>query len=290
VLADLRWAQTINEQVGRVTSPGIVSAGTVSTEEICMGYEQGRYPPVSESSSSNRPAATDVARDQAREVGQSAKQASGQVAQTATDQARLVMSEARQQTRDLLGEARSQAREQAHTQQQKAVGGLRQLGDELSKMCKMTQASGQSGIASELAQQASDRAHGIATWLEQHEPAGLVDEVRNFARRQPGTFLIGAALAGVVVGRLTRGVMAPESDNTGTGGPAALPAPTSESAMPLAGSAAVDGEGITSEFASREEVAAVRPASISRPTGSERSQEYAGGGSDPISPSEGRTP
>jgi hypothetical protein len=256
-----------------------------------MGYEQERYPPASgSSSSSDRPAATEVAHDQARKVGQSAKQAGGQAAQTATDQARVVMSEARQQTRNLLGEARSQAREQAHIQQQKAIGGLRQLGDELSKMCKMTEASGQSGIASELARQASDRAHGIATWLEQHEPVGLVDEVRDFARRQPGTFLIGAALAGVVVGRLTRGVRAAGSNDTGSDEPATLSVSTSESAAPLAGQVTADGEGIASEFTSGDQATGVRPASISRPTGGERSQAYAGSGSDPVSPAEGRMP
>lgn len=244
-----------------------------------MGYETGRYPPASGSGSpSNRPAATEVARDQAKEVGQSAKQSSGQVAQTATDQARLVVSEAHRQTRDLLGEVRSQAREQAHIQQQKAVGGLRQFGDELSKMCKMTQASGQSGIASELARQASDRAHVIATWLDRHEPGGLVDEVSDFARRRPGTFLISAALAGVVVGRLTRGITAAGNDDTGSGEPATSPVPTSESATPLAVPVAGD------------QAAGVRPSSIGRPTGDERSEQHVRGGPKSAPPSERRMP
>ena len=36
------------------------------------------------------------------------------------------------------------------------------------------------------------------------EPGDLVEEVRSFARRRPGVFLLGAAVAGTVVGRLTR--------------------------------------------------------------------------------------
>ena len=42
--------------------------------------------------------------------------------------------------------------------------------------------------------------------LQNREPAELLDEVRSFARRKPGLFLLGAAAAGVVAGRLTRGV------------------------------------------------------------------------------------
>jgi hypothetical protein len=67
---------------------------------------------------------------------------------------------------------------------------------------------GQSGLGAELARQAADRMHGAASWLERREPADLLDEVRNFARRRPGAFLIGAAVAGLAAGRLTRGLTA----------------------------------------------------------------------------------
>ena len=38
-------------------------------------------------------------------------------------------------------------------------------------------------------------------------------EVRNFARRRPGAFLIGAAVAGLAAGRLTRGLKDRTSDH-----------------------------------------------------------------------------
>jgi hypothetical protein len=60
---------------------------------------------------------------------------------------------------------------------------------------------------SEVARQAADRADRAADWLGEREPGDVVDEIRSFARRRPGAFLIGAALAGVVVGRLTRGAV-----------------------------------------------------------------------------------
>jgi hypothetical protein len=40
----------------------------------------------------------------------------------------------------------------------------------------------------------------------------LLDEVRGFARRKPGTFLLVAAAAGVVAGRLTRALAAGGTD------------------------------------------------------------------------------
>ena len=49
--------------------------------------------------------------------------------------------------------------------------------------------------------------------LQNREPAELLDEVRSFARRKPGMFLLGAAAAGILAGRLTSGVKAAHSDS-----------------------------------------------------------------------------
>lgn len=157
---------------------------------------------------------TGVARDQAANVGRSASEAGSQVAQTATEQAQVVMAEATQQARDLLGEAGGQAREQAAAQQQKAARQLRTVADELAEMADK---SGQSGLAAEVARQTAGRMHGAASWLEQREPADLVQAVRDFARRRPGTFLVGAAVAGLAVGRLTRGLTAAAQSDPETG-------------------------------------------------------------------------
>jgi hypothetical protein len=170
-----------------------------------MTQNTGGLPPGSPGSQSTRPSRTGVARDEAASVGQSVRDAGGQVAETATEQAKQVAAEAGRQARDLLGEAREQAREQALAQQHKAAEQLRTLAGELNEMAAK---SGQSGMAAELAQQASERIGGAASWLEKREPGDLLDEVRDFARRRPGAFLLGAVVAGVVAGRLTRGVAA----------------------------------------------------------------------------------
>ena len=98
---------------------------------------------------------------------------------------------------------RGQVREQASTQQHQAALHLRAVADELSEMAAK---GGQSGLATQVAQEAAERVRGVASWLDQREPGDLLDGVRDFARRHPGTFLVGAAVAGVVAGRLTRGL------------------------------------------------------------------------------------
>ena len=148
-------------------------------------------------------------RDQARQVGSDAASAGGAVAQTAKEQGQEVVGEAKRQARDLYGEARNQVAGQAGQQQQRAASGLRSLADE---MRSMAQQGGGSGPVTELAHQAAERVHGVAGWLEQREPGDLLNEVKGYARRNPGTFLVGAALLGVVAGRLTRNIAAVGND------------------------------------------------------------------------------
>jgi len=154
---------------------------------------------------------TDVAKDQAAGVRDTATQAGRQVAGTAKEQAGEVVSEAREQVRTLLDRTRSEMGSTAASQQERAAESLRSLSGELRSM-----ASGQPqpGMATDLAHQAADKAGQLASWLQDREPGDLLDEVRSFARRRPGAFLALAAGAGVVAGRLTRGMAAgaPSSD------------------------------------------------------------------------------
>jgi hypothetical protein len=168
-----------------------------------------------------------VAKEQAGEVGRTAADAGTSVAQTTKEQAQNVVGEAKQQARDLIGEARTQVRDQAGTQKGRAVEGIRALGGELDQMA---QQGGGSGLATEIARQAAQRAQGLADHLDRHEPADLLDQVRSFARRRPVLFLASAAVAGVVAGRLTKGLQA-ESQDTG---PQALTGGQTAPALPVA--------------------------------------------------------
>ncbi|MGZ4596027.1 MAG: hypothetical protein ACXV3V_03800 [Actinomycetes bacterium] len=183
----------------------------------------------------NESSTTDTVKDQAAQVGQTAKDSSQQVAGTAASEAKNLAGEARRQASDLTREVGNQLNEQASTQKDRATGGLRSLGAELQSMA---QQGDQRGMASDLAEQAAAKAHELAGWLEQREPGTLLDEVRQLARRKPGAFLLGAAAAGVLAGRLTRGAVqangsAAQADN-GSGSPGVVPAHSTE--RPQAGS------------------------------------------------------
>jgi hypothetical protein len=154
---------------------------------------------------------TDAAKEQAAQVGQSAKESGTQVASTAADEAKNVTAEARKQAKDLTQEVGNQAQQQAAIGKDKAAGSLHSLGEELRSMARN---SDQSGPVTDLAHEAADKVTDLATWIEQRDPGTLLEEVRSFARRKPGTFLVGAAAAGIVAGRLTRGAVRASKDDT----------------------------------------------------------------------------
>jgi hypothetical protein len=164
-----------------------------------------------------------VAKDEARNVGQTAAQAGSQVASTAADQAKEVAHETQRQAQDLLRQGQSQLKDQAVAQQQKAASGLSSLAVELRSLADGT-SQGAPGPARDLLQQASGYLETFADKLQNREPAQLLDEVRSIARRRPGMFLLGAAAAGIVAGRLTSGVRAAHADSTPSGTTGGYPA------------------------------------------------------------------
>jgi hypothetical protein len=192
---------------------------------------------------------TQTAKDEAANVGQTAKEATGQVATTATEQAKNVAGETKRQAKDLIGQAGSQVTEQAGAQKEKAVGGLRSLADELRSMAEGNGAPG--GMVGDLARQASDKAQEFAGWLDQHDPGSLVEEIRQFARRRPGSFLIGATLAGVAAGRLTRGAVAAggSADAAAGVGTGYAPTPIGDEASTAVYSSATPQDSFTGQSA-----------------------------------------
>ena len=143
----------------------------------------------------------DVAKQEAASVGRDVKDSAGQVAQTAKEEVRQVADEAKGHVQSLLSQVSSDVSGQARDQQQRAAEGLHGLADEFSQMAENSQGS---GMASGLVSQAAGRLDGVAGWLEGREPADLLDDVKRYARRNPGTFLAVCGLVGLVGGRLTR--------------------------------------------------------------------------------------
>jgi hypothetical protein len=146
---------------------------------------------------------TEVAKEQAADLKQGTVQAGQHVASVAKDQAATVTSEASKQAKNLLGQARSELSQQASTQQQRVADGLKSLSQELHSM---SQHSDQPGPVAQLARHGAQATEQVASWFDGRDPGALVEEVRSFARRRPGTFLLLAAGAGLMAGRLTRGL------------------------------------------------------------------------------------
>ncbi|HXH34152.1 MAG TPA: hypothetical protein VNJ54_07030 [Plantibacter sp.] len=162
------------------------------------------YPP-----DSGRSGTVDTAKEQAGQLADSAKASASEVAQSAKSAATDVAGEAKRQAKDLLHESRTELIDQAGAQQQRVAAGLRSLGDELGGMARSSE---QPGVAADLVSQAASRADSVASWLDARDPGSLLSEVKDFARRSPGTFIGLAALAGVVAGRLAKNLAADAKD------------------------------------------------------------------------------
>ena len=172
--------------------------------------------------------AADVVKDQATDLSHSSIQTGKHVADVAREQASGVVVEAGRQGRDLLHQAQGQLEEQAARGQRRLANQLLSLSDELRSMAG---APGQGGMAAGLASQAALKARTAGQWLEDREPGQVAEEMQSFARRRPAIFLALAVGAGIVAGRLTRGLKDANSDNSA---PTAASAATEGLGRPLA--------------------------------------------------------
>lgn len=153
------------------------------------------------------------AKDRAQQAAGTAAEETKHVAGVAQEEAAKVAAEAKDQLRGLLGDATHQVDEQSRAQKSRLTETLRTFGDDLDGMAQQQDGS---GPATQLVQQVAQQAKGLASHLEDREPQDLIEDVRRYARRRPGTFLLGAVVAGVVVGRLTRGAKAAKDEQGGS--------------------------------------------------------------------------
>jgi hypothetical protein len=152
-----------------------------------------------------------VVKDHASDLGHSSVQTGKHVADVAREQASGVAAEAGRQGRDLLQQAQGQMEEQAARGQRRVAERLLSLSAELRSMAGNPS---QGGVAADLVQQAAARVCDAGQWLDAREPGQVVHEVQSFARRRPTAFLLLAAGAGLVAGRLTRGLTDATADNS----------------------------------------------------------------------------
>jgi len=174
-----------------------------------------------------------AAKDEAAGVAADAKSAASDVVGSTKEQASKVASEATGQAKQLFGQATGELKEQASAQQEKAAAGLRQVGEQLGSMAD----GADGGVAGELVRNLSGRAHGVAGWLEGRDPGSLLDDVKKYAARKPGTFIAIAAVSGLLAGRVVKSLTAEAKDEHAAtaengGGAASRPAPPASTTVP----------------------------------------------------------
>lgn len=153
-----------------------------------------------------------TARDEVAGVASTATSAAGDVAGTAKQEVGNVVGTAAEQAKQLTGTVKEQAQQQVQQGSQKATEALRGLGKQLEE-------GDTSGLVGTVLSEASKRVQTFADSLEELGPQGLLEQASSYARRNPGTFLLGMAVAGFVTGRLTKGLSA----GSGAGEQLALP-------------------------------------------------------------------
>jgi uncharacterized protein YjbJ (UPF0337 family) len=169
------------------------AAGSTTTQSSGDGSSGGSVSAAAQSAMSEAGTTKDAAVGEAQQMTQTVKEQAGEVASTLRDQAR-----------GLLDSSREQVSEQTNSQRDRAVESLRSLSDELDGMAaKATE----SGLGAQLAREGGQWASRAADYFDGREPGQFLDDLRELARRRPGAFLVGAAVAGVVAGRLSRGMV-----------------------------------------------------------------------------------
>ncbi|MGD6980056.1 MULTISPECIES: hypothetical protein [Citricoccus] len=163
------------------------------------------YPTTSEGGTA------ETAKQEAGRLGAEAQGAARDVAGTARDEARHVKDEAVGQARSLAESAKQEATSQLSTQKDRLAVQSRGISEDLERISRGERP--ESDLVNQAVSMLSDRARRVTHHLESREPLDLLDDVRRFAARRPGTFLAIAAGIGLVAGRMTRGLKDAHDDD-----------------------------------------------------------------------------
>jgi vacuolar-type H+-ATPase subunit H len=186
-------------------------------------------------------------RDEGSAVTQHAKEAADRVGSTVADQAAEVKRETADQARHVVRDVRERVAAEAEQQARRVSQQLGRIADELGEMARGAPSDSMSAGA---IRSAADTSRQAARFLDERGAQGLLDSARDYARRKPGTFLLGAAVAGFLVGRVAKSATAGEQSRPQGGGtvPVASERPdvTPEYGAPLTPSAspAVPAAGV----------------------------------------------
>ncbi|WP_447009247.1 hypothetical protein [Saccharothrix hoggarensis] len=146
-------------------------------------------------------AVRETAQQEGTAVAQHARQAAGEVGATAREQVGQVAQEAKGQAKHVVHDMRQRVAGEAEEQARKVSRQIERIADELGSMAD---GSGPDSLTAGALRQVSDAGRQAARYLDERGASGLVESAQDFARRKPGTFLIGAAVAGFLVARAAK--------------------------------------------------------------------------------------
>lgn len=130
------------------------------------------------------------------------KQTAAQVKDQAVEQTKAVASEAKQHVSSVVGQTRDEVRQQVQQRSQQLSTSLEGLAGQLRSL-----RSGRPEEAGSLHHYLVDAEQKVSGWAQRLQEGGpdmVLRDVRTFARRKPGTFLLAALGAGFVAGRMVR--------------------------------------------------------------------------------------
>jgi hypothetical protein len=161
---------------------------------------------------SKKDVAAETTKAEASQLKNEAAESGQRVKETVKEQAVTVKDEAVHQAQDLFGQLRSELKGQVGPQQDRIASTVRSFSDEITALSRGDKP--ETDYVSGLLGSVSGRVESFASSLENKDAKDLLDDVRRFAARRPGTFLAVAAGIGLLAGRTTRGVK--DSDEVAT--------------------------------------------------------------------------
>ena len=150
---------------------------------------------------------------------------------TALEHVGAVTADAKEKATNVAHDLRRELETQGDAQAKRAASALHDVGSQLSDMAN----AGRPGPVSDVTRQLADKSRLVASRLEEGGVQAVSDDLRQFARRQPGLFLAAAGIAGFVVTRILRNAQSNGNPSGQTSAPytSAPPVTSAPPAQPL---------------------------------------------------------
>lgn len=137
------------------------------------------------------------------ELAGQAKEVGGELAGQAKQVGGELAGQAKEVGAKVAGEARDAARVQVDDRSSRAGAGMLEAAADVRDIAEELRRKGRDRPA-QLADQAADRMDRFGAYLKESDADRIMSDARRFARRQPAVVVAGAAVVGIVAGRLLK--------------------------------------------------------------------------------------